>query len=188
MYSCLIITGQHLVNSEIFTFNQSGNNQCSVKFKDNMIFCKRNLDFSIRFTANNLADFLKSFSRNDHFSRLISIFQFDFPDRNSVTIKRNHSENIIVNLKKFSCHHLVRIIISNWKNSLANNFFQSKLGNSNKIFTLNRWKIRKIISWLGCDIKFRFFTSNNRLIVRFCFNNNIIVWKFTDNFWKNLCI
>ena len=24
--------------------------------------------------------------------------------------------------------------------------------------------------------------SNNCLIVRFCFNNNIIVWKFTDNF------
>ena len=28
----------------------------------------------------NLADFLKSFSRNNYFSRLISIFQFDFPD------------------------------------------------------------------------------------------------------------
>ena len=60
MYSCLIITGQHLVNSEIFTFNQSGNNQCSVKFKDNMIFCtKDGKDLMIGFNPKFLIDALR---------------------------------------------------------------------------------------------------------------------------------
>ena len=53
---CIVITGKHLINAEIFSFDQSGNNHRLIKFKQNMIFCKIDTYLIVNFTGQDLAD------------------------------------------------------------------------------------------------------------------------------------
>ena len=57
LYFRLIITGKHLINSEIFAFNQSGYHHGMIKFKYNMIFAEENAYLIVNLSRQNFTDF-----------------------------------------------------------------------------------------------------------------------------------
>ena len=96
---CIVITGKHLINTEIFTFNQSRNYHRLIKFKKNMIFGKVKCYLIIYFTRKNLADFIKCFTWNYNLAVRIVFLQGHSSDRNTMSIQRNYFQTIILDFK-----------------------------------------------------------------------------------------
>ena len=140
----------------------------------------------IRWTRNNLAYFLQSLAGNNNLLAVIVIFHLDISDRYSVSVKRNNSKLILLNLKKLTCHQFIVVIVSNWENCLSDNLFKGKLWEDNRLISLNIWYVRKIITWFSDDIELGLFTWYDGLEGSICLNCYIIVRKLSHYFWKNL--
>ena len=92
-----------------------------------MLIRKENRYVLIRITAQDLADLVQCLSGNHYFLGRVGVLQMDLTDGNTMSVKGDHSHFLTVDLKEFTAHQLIVIVVRDGKDRLADHFLQGIL-------------------------------------------------------------
>ena len=68
---CLIISGQHLIDFEIISFNEARDNNRVIKFKQSMAICEIDADRFLHISGKDFTDIGKCISGNDDLTAFV---------------------------------------------------------------------------------------------------------------------
>jgi len=120
LHASLIIAGKHVINLEVFSLDQTGNDNGIPKLKQNVVLAEIDLNLSLIVSVENFTDLREGLSRYDHLVIFIMIFKANVTDRDSMTVKRDNLEYIILYFHQLTSHHLVAVVRRDRKNRLTN--------------------------------------------------------------------